>query len=102
ILNKYHPLAIKEESNELLYGRAGYIYALKFIQNYCSDNTEIMQRLTDEKVKEIYELIIVEGRKGGELNSDSVEKPPLMWRWHGKEYLGAVHGICKCFFPFFL
>ncbi|RIA99278.1 hypothetical protein C1645_811767 [Glomus cerebriforme] len=92
ILDKYHPLAIKEKSNELLYGRAGYIYALKFIQNYCFDNIEIMQRLTDDKIKEIFELIIVEGQKGG-VDSDSIEKPPLMWTWHGKEYLGAVHGV---------
>ncbi|GES86078.1 lanC-like protein 2 [Rhizophagus clarus] len=68
ILDKYHPLAIKEDSNELLYGRA------------------------DEKIKEIFELIIVEGQKGG-ADSDSVEKPPLMWNWKGKKYLGAVHGI---------
>jgi hypothetical protein len=94
ILDKYHPLAINEDSNELLYGRAGYIYALKFIQNHCFDNEEIMQKLTDDKIKEIFELIIVEGQKGG-TDYDSVEKPPLMWNWKGKEYLGAVHGVGK-------
>ncbi|RGB27872.1 hypothetical protein C1646_768545 [Rhizophagus diaphanus] len=92
ILDKYHHLAIKEDSNELLYGRAGYIYALKFIQTHCFDNEEIMQKLTDDKIKEIFELIIVEGQKGG-ADSNSVEKPPLMWSWKGKEYLGAVHGV---------
>jgi hypothetical protein len=97
ILDKYHPLAIKEKSNELLYGRVGYIYALKFIRNYCFDNAEIMQKLTDDKVKEIFDLIIIEGRKGG-MNSDNVEKPPLMWNWHGEEYLGAVHGVGKFYY----
>ncbi|CAG8625963.1 10417_t:CDS:2 [Funneliformis mosseae] len=102
ILKTYHPLAVKEESNELLYGRVGYLYALKFIQKHCFDNANIMQRLTDDTVKEIFELIIVEGRKGG-LDSDddeviydegkNVERPPLLWSWHGKEYLGAVHGV---------
>ncbi|CAG8648959.1 13201_t:CDS:2 [Racocetra persica] len=58
ILEKYHSLALKDDWNELLYGRTGYLYSLIFIRKYCKDNVEIMTRVGNEKLKEIIELII--------------------------------------------
>ncbi|CAG8636210.1 9975_t:CDS:2 [Dentiscutata heterogama] len=103
ILDKYHSLLIKEDSNELLYGRAGYLYALIFIRKYCKDNKEIISRIENKKLKEIIELIIKDGRDGAKrmtvenLESktvdDKITKPALMWSWHNAEYIGAIHGV---------
>ena len=59
-------------SNEWLYGRAGTLYLLRLMRTYSPLNPKI-----DEAITAITEKILQEG-------------PP--WFWHGKEYLGAVHG----------
>lgn len=59
-------------SNEWLYGRAGALYLLRLIRTYTAPNAKI-----DEAIRLVTEKILQEG-------------PP--WFWHGKEYLGAVHG----------
>ncbi|CAG8766113.1 1545_t:CDS:2 [Racocetra fulgida] len=99
ILDKYHSLSLQEDSNELLYGRAGYLYALIFIRKYCKDNEEIMSRIRNDKLKEIIKLIIKDGRDGAKritdlmTINDNVTKPALMWSWHNSEYIGAIHGV---------
>ncbi|CAG8834532.1 38204_t:CDS:2 [Gigaspora margarita] len=92
ILEKYHPLALKDDWNELLYGRTGYLYALIFIRKYCKNNEEIMARIGNEKLKEIIELIIKDGRNGA-VTYDKNTGPTLMWSWYGDEYIGAIHGV---------
>ena len=59
-------------SNEWLYGRAGALYLLRLMRTYTPQNPKI-----DEAIAAIIKKILQEG-------------PP--WFWHGKEYLGAVHG----------
>lgn len=59
-------------SNEWLYGRAGTLYLLRLMRTYTPPNAKV-----DEAIRAIIEKILQEG-------------PP--WFWHGKEYLGAVHG----------
>ncbi|CAG8796857.1 20051_t:CDS:2 [Cetraspora pellucida] len=95
ILDKYHSLSLQENSNELLYGRAGYLYALIFIRKYCKDNEEIMLRIGNDKLNEIIELIIKDGRDGAKqlTVNDKVTRPALMWSWHNSEYIGAIHGV---------
>ena len=70
------PAVLAEEgdkaSNEWLYGRAGTLYLLRLIRTYTPLNPKV-----DEAITAIIEKIIQEG-------------PP--WFWHGKGYLGAVHG----------
>ncbi|CAG8695129.1 21249_t:CDS:2, partial [Racocetra persica] len=88
-----------EDSNKLLYGRAGYLYALIFIRKYCKDNEEIMSRIGNDKLKEIIKLIIKDGRDGAKritdlmTINDKVTRPALMWSWHNSEYVGAIHGV---------
>ena len=60
-------------SNEWLYGRAGTLYLLRLMRTYSAPNAKI-----DEAIRAIVEKILQEG-------------PP--WFWHGKKYLGAVHGF---------
>nr|CAG8553883.1 10031_t:CDS:10 [Entrophospora candida] len=75
LITKYHEIALNEDSNELLYGRVGYLYALKLIQNYCKDSKEIMELVNNGVIKEVWDKVFEEGN------------------WHGKRYLGAVHGV---------
>ena len=60
-------------SNEWLYGRAGMLYLLRLARNWVVRSEKAM----DESIKIVGDRILVDG-------------PP--WEWHGKEYLGAVHG----------
>ncbi|KAI4231347.1 MAG: hypothetical protein LQ349_005672 [Xanthoria aureola] len=62
-------------SDEWLYGRAGFLYLLRMVRQWTpsSGTKETMQAC----IKKVGDRILQDG-------------PP--WRWHGKEYLGAVHG----------
>ncbi|OAY72749.1 lanC-like protein GCL2 [Ananas comosus] len=69
--------------NELLYGRAGYLWACSFINKHLGKNT-----ISSTKTSAIVREIINEGKKlanGG--------RCPLMYEWHGKKYWGAAHGL---------
>ncbi|KAL8872515.1 MAG: hypothetical protein Q9174_001872 [Haloplaca sp. 1 TL-2023] len=61
-------------SNEWLYGRAGLLYLLRLVRAWGS---EYCKEAADESIKIVGDRILEDG-------------PP--WEWHGKEYLGAVHG----------
>ena len=62
-------------SDEWLYGRAGFLYLLRMVRYWAPSipTKEAMKTC----IKKVGDRIL----QGG---------PP--WRWHGKEYLGAVHG----------
>ncbi|KAL8970986.1 MAG: hypothetical protein Q9183_001271 [Haloplaca sp. 2 TL-2023] len=60
-------------SNEWLYGRAGMLYLLRLARNWVVRSEKAM----DESIKLVGDRVLEDG-------------PP--WEWHGKEYLGAVHG----------
>jgi lantibiotic modifying enzyme len=66
----------KEASNEWLYGRAGYLYLLRLVRGAFTDDKEILE-LIEDTTDEVIENIM-----------DS----PRPWKWHGKAYVGAVHG----------
>ena len=104
-----------DDGCEVLYGRAGFLYALLLIRSTrrrCrADSTdseslpfpdelqESLERLTsDDNIRTIVEAIIDIGREGArEYAADIAGRglmiPPLMWVWHGKRYLGAAHGV---------
>ncbi|KAF2465064.1 uncharacterized protein BDR25DRAFT_92756 [Lindgomyces ingoldianus] len=65
-----------EASNEWLYGRAGYLYLLRLVRGAFVDNKEVLE-LIEDTTDEVIENIL-----------DS----PRPWKWHGKAYVGAVHG----------
>lgn len=83
-LLKLEPKGGDGTSSELLYGKAGYIFALDLIASHVSPEIiagyeEILCRQT--------KLIIEEGLDG------YIGDWPLMWQWHGTSYLGAAHGV---------
>ena len=63
---------VEGASNEWLYGRAGTLYLLRLMRAYTPPNTRL-----DEAITAIIDKVLEEGPT---------------WFWHGKEYLGAVHG----------
>ena len=66
-------------SDEWLYGRAGYLYLLRLAKSgFVSDNNlEILDRIHHTAQAVIAAILTA----------------PQPWSWHGKVYLGAVHGI---------
>jgi hypothetical protein len=65
-----------EAGNEWLYGRAGYLYLLRLVK-VCFADDVATKELIDDTEDEVIEAIV---------NS------PRPWKWHGKAYVGAVHG----------
>ena len=64
-------------SDEWLYGRAGYLYHLRFVQSaFKSDSkaTELIYSTIEKTVQRIL----------------ASQKP---WSWHGEQYVGAAHGM---------
>jgi hypothetical protein len=77
---------------EVLYGRAGLLYALLFVERMCP-KAEISSRHFQRLIKDI----VNEGKRcGANLAQRGVHipSPPFMHLWHRKPYLGAAHGTC--------
>jgi lantibiotic modifying enzyme len=64
---------------EILYGESGYLTSLLYL------NSNFPGRIPDQLLSEVTDHII----------SGAEEGPggALLWAWHGKEYLGAAHGV---------
>ncbi|CAI9283626.1 unnamed protein product [Lactuca saligna] len=72
----------KDLPNELLYGRAGYLWACLFINKNLGENI-----ISSTHMREIKDEIIKAGR------NMSTSECPLMYEWYGKRYWGAAHGL---------
>uniref|UniRef100_A0A0A0L279 LanC-like protein GCL2 n=1 Tax=Cucumis sativus TaxID=3659 RepID=A0A0A0L279_CUCSA len=69
--------------NELLYGRAGFLWACLFLNKHIGQNT-----ISNNFMRSVVDEVIEAGRTLGEKS-----KSPLMYEWHGKKYWGAAHGL---------
>ena len=78
---------LPESECEVLYGRAGYLQAIALVRSETSD-AEFGRSLVEQIVK----TIIAEGERNAEAAS-TAETLPLLWLWHTKAYLGAIHGV---------
>lgn len=67
----------EDASNEWLYGRAGYLYLLRLVRASFIDDAATSD-LIDDTADEVIEGILGASRP---------------WKWHGKTYVGACHGI---------
>merc|ERR1712168_1527101 len=74
----------REMCNEVLYGRAGYLYALLRMKQVS------VNVVPDGVIQQIVDDIIKDGIKGKENHYTS--SLPLYYEWHDKEYIGAAHG----------
>ncbi|XP_020089997.1 lanC-like protein GCL1 [Ananas comosus] len=71
-------------SYELLHGRAGFLFAVLFINKHLGPGT-----VPDELTDPIVEAVLAGGRTGA---SDTMQCP-LMYRWQGTCFWGAAHGL---------
>jgi hypothetical protein len=101
-----------DDGCEVLYGRAGFLYALLFLRNaFASREGGGVERgdggldrdiescralISDEAVQTVVDSIIRRGRNGARSyrsESGPAKSPSLMWVWHMKRYLGGAHGV---------
>ncbi|XP_047973239.1 lanC-like protein GCR2 [Salvia hispanica] len=68
--------------DELLYGRAGFLWACLFLNKHIAPNT-----VSSNRMRVVVNEIMRSGRKLGNVSC------PLMYEWHGKRYWGAAHGL---------
>lgn len=72
--------------NEYLYGRAGYLFALLYVNKHIPDKP-----IDDNEIRQIIEAIFMCGQN--QARADKFVKTPLMYEWHESYYLGAAHGM---------
>ncbi|XWS52036.1 hypothetical protein CRYUN_Cryun11dG0032800 [Craigia yunnanensis] len=69
--------------NELLYGRAGFLWACSFLNKHIGKDT-----ISTIRMRAVVDEILKSGKRlAGKGRS------PLMYEWHGKKYWGAAHGL---------
>ncbi|XP_067291006.1 lanC-like protein 2 [Pseudorasbora parva] len=78
--------------DELLYGRAGFLYALLYI------NKEIGPDTVDEATIAKVVMAILESGKSLSKEEKKSERCPLLYEWHKKQYVGAAHGLAGIYF----
>lgn len=76
-----------EAECEVLYGRAGYLYALCFVRKHLGP-----EAISSNTLETICLQILQEG--AANVDADAELLPwGLMYQWHYKQYLGGCHGI---------
>lgn len=71
--------------DELLYGRAGYLFTLLFLRSEVSPDL-----VASTLVRRVVGTILESGRN---MSREVGSRAPLMWAWHDKVYYGAAHGL---------
>ncbi|KAF9004573.1 hypothetical protein BDQ17DRAFT_1241177 [Cyathus striatus] len=101
---------ISEDNCEVLYGRAGLLYALLSLRSTHTRGTNVhhlyreavgsLESLTsDETIDKVMHSIVRRGKYGASVyyqevgDRHGIPLPPLMWAWHSKRYLGGAHGV---------
>ncbi|KAE8687787.1 LanC-like protein GCR2 [Hibiscus syriacus] len=74
----------KNLPDELLYGRAGYLWACLFLNKHLGEGT-----IPSKTKRAVIDEIIKNGRTLGQKGGGS----PLMFEWYGEKYWGAAHGL---------
>lgn len=69
--------------NELLYGRAGFLWACSFLNRHIGRDT-----IPISSTRAVLDDIIKSGRRLANKG-----RCPLLYEWHGKKYWGAAHGL---------
>ncbi|KAJ6567571.1 hypothetical protein DFH09DRAFT_1155795 [Mycena vulgaris] len=94
---------------EVLYGRAGLLYALLRLRSASrravhlggSSSDELVAKIavlsSEDNIQLLVQSIIYRGELGAAVYAaelaGKLPAPPLMWTWHGKRYMGAAHGV---------
>ncbi|THH06893.1 hypothetical protein EW145_g3764 [Phellinidium pouzarii] len=100
-------VAIADDSlggDEVLYGRAGLLWGMLNLRSWLGVELASQARREDLNhiagdqasiIEDLINEIMEAGDSGSDLFTKSGEYKglPLMWQWHGKYYLGAIHGV---------
>ncbi|CAL8311032.1 unnamed protein product [Merluccius merluccius] len=78
--------------DELLYGRVGYLFALLYV------NKEIGGDTVDEGSISKVVSTIMESGKNLSAEQKKMERCPLLYEWHRKQYVGAAHGLAGIYY----
>lgn len=99
-LYKDHKKEFENISSELLYGQAGYLYSLLFVNSHIPGAVE--EEIISEVSKQSLFIVILYPLcpqvsvlllKIGQNGCQGAHLSPLMYTWHYKQYLGAAHGL---------
>lgn len=71
-------------SYDLMYGRAGFLWAALFLNKYLGEET-----MPSDLLLPVVDAVLAGGRAGASDNPAC----PLMYRWHGTRYWGAANGL---------
>ena len=71
----------------MLYGRAGYLYALLFVQKHVGRDS-----ISSSTVVGQIQQILETGAAGAQ-SERALHGWGLMYQWHGSQYLGGCHGL---------
>jgi len=72
-------------ANEVLFGRAGYLFSLLFVKREVNKSA-VEDRTLNEIISRLMEL-------GRQMAEREHSEAGLMFEWHDKKYLGAAHGL---------
>ncbi|KAK2116017.1 LanC-like protein 2, partial [Saguinus oedipus] len=78
--------------DELLYGRAGYLYALLYLNMEIGPGT-----VCESAIKEVVNAMIESGKTLSR-EERKTERCPLLYQWHRKQYVGAAHGMAGIYY----
>ncbi|BHF59909.1 LanC-like protein 3 [Sparganum proliferum] len=81
-------------SDELFIGRAGYLCGLYELQQTTGEEV-----VSNDVIFSICDAILTSGQRYAAKHHSS---SPLMYSYHGTEYLGAAHGLCGILFALLL
>lgn len=76
----------KHGSDEVLVGRAGYLSGIYWLNERLPSKP-----FQPAQIQEICSSMLASGREYSQKSNSSL---PLMYQYHGSEYLGAAHGVC--------
>jgi hypothetical protein len=92
----------QDDGCEILYGRAGLLYALLYLRKVLRGNSpdahsavgqDLESLVSDTNLSSVIESIISQLLSTELTSRDIPSVPPLMWKWRGKRYLGGAHGV---------
>lgn len=73
--------------DEVLVGRAGYLSGCYWLNDVLPE-----KKIPDDDIESICQIMLASGRE----YSVQIGAPlPLMYQYHGTQYLGAAHGVCS-------
>ena len=89
-LLRYQDAAVRHQADELLFGRAGYLYCLLFVRQHVGADAAVFD--PSAAITKVAEQIMLSGLHEPQAAAHRSQAWPLMWYCFDEPYLGAAHG----------